>query len=393
MLTILPAFFICRQAQAQFPEIEVSVQSNPIDVCGASKRSLIIVYVQKISTQDSIFGYDIEIRYNPEKLYLTDEVFSGTLTEQFADHKLTFPEPGIARGWAASFSNPVRTQQDNQPLIAMSGEYLGDCNDTVQIQVSAISFAHVHNNDVLDIEGSVGLEGVVAGYIADKPERRVEIKLQEDSLQLEGIQSSDPVLIRLQNGPGRGIDTLDMEFLVTNPRQFGIHSIQPVSGVEIIESQEKEEGRLLVKLLLHSTWNTDSLAIMRVESHLNTSDSGTVVVRPVQVSTCACVSGLLGSSIELHSTEKVEVDVAELSENRQKVFVSDTGNEWLVWREKGSLGSVKVVNLLGQEMTEMEYVERTSAIIDNRTWPRGLYLILIQSGREPNRQTILIEKL
>jgi hypothetical protein len=391
VLMFLPAFFLCRQAQAQSPNIIVSVKNDSIDVCGAGKRSLIIVYVQEISVQDSIFGYDIELRYTPDKLYLTDEIFSGTLTEQFADHKLTFPEPGIARGWAANFSRPITTQQKNQPLIAVAGEYRGDCDDTVQVRISAISFSHVQDNDVVDIEGSVENEAVVTGYIADKPERRVQLVSDSSSIHLEDVAVSHPVTLQLKNGIGRNIRSLDIEIAVTNPQQFAIRDIESASsGVEIMESREESNGLWFVQLAVPEIWSTELLMKLKIASLANKNDTGTVVVRPVQVSTCGCVSQLLGSSIELQSTEKIEVGVEEVHDIPQ-VFIEQTGNGWYIRKTEGALGSIRIATVLGQQILQMDELTEDSIYIDNSTWSRTLYLI--QVGSDQQRKTILIEKL
>lgn len=392
VLMILPTSFICRQAQAQSPEIVVDIANDSIDVCGGNKSSLIIVYVQGIAVQDSIFGYDIEIRYNPEKLYLTTEIFSGTLTEQFADHKLTFPEPGIARGWAANFNRPVATQQNNQPLIAVSGEYLGDCNDTAQVFISAISFSHVQDNEVIDIPGVVGSDAVVAGYIADKPERRVQLLSDSNALHLEGIQVSDPVTLQLKNGLGKNIESLEIEISNTNPQQFIIQDIETASDdIEIVESHEETDGKWFVSLTSSSVWSTDLLLRLKIASLANINDTGTVVVRPVQVSTCACVSQLLGSSIELHSTEKIEVDVKEGIGDKRTIVIEQTGNGWYISRSDGAIGSVRIATILGQEVLEMNNIEQSSIYIENNAWSRGLYLL--QVSTDQHKKTILIEKL
>lgn len=107
----------------QEPQITIGIRNDTVDVCEGQNRSLIIVYVQDIAIPDSILGYNIELQYNPDKLYLTDEIFSGTLTESFNDHKLTFPEAGIASGWAVNTLKVVKTSTANQPLIAMRGRF------------------------------------------------------------------------------------------------------------------------------------------------------------------------------------------------------------------------------------------------------------------------------
>lgn len=388
---ILPAFLLCRQAQAQSPNIIVDMRNDSIDVCDGSKSSLIIVYVQGISIQDSIFGYDIEIRYNPEKLYLSNEIFSGTLTEQFADHKLTFPEPGIARGWAANFSKPIATQQSNQPLIAVGGEYRGDCTDTVQVHISSISFSHVQDNEVVDIAGTVGSEAVVVGYIADKPERRIQIMADSSRVRLQDRTISTPVTLQLRNGIGKNIDSLEVEISVTNPQQFAIQDIKAASSdVEIVESREEGNGLWFVRMVFPEVWSSDSLLRLTIASLANKNDTGTVVVRPVQVSTCACVSQLLGSSIELQSTEKIEVSVEE-RRDKQQVFIEQAGNGWHIWKSEGNLGSIRIATILGQEVIEINDIRENSIYIDNSTWSRNLYLI--QIGTDQQRKTILIEKL
>ncbi len=384
----LPALLICRQAQAQEPEIRVGVRDDSSDVCG-DKRSLIVVYVDTIVLQDSILGYDLEVRYNPEKLYLTDEIFVSTLTEQFDDHKLTFPEPGLARGWGANILRPVTTVQQGQPLIAMSGEFIGNCNDTAHVEVSFISFAHVKNDDVFDVAGVTERKGVAKAIIRDRQDRHVTAVVESTPVELKGLQVSESITISLQNGAGKGMTTATVEIAVDNPEQFTVQNITAAPGV-LIEDIQSGEGVWIVQIAMGEDWVLEEALQFHIATTGNKDDSARVAVRPVQVNNCACVTRLLGSGVELRSSKEISVSVADEPESMDKtplVIYTDAG--WSI-RCAEPIQFVRLATLLGQNM-KMEYTTGSTVVIDNTQLSRGLYLLQIGTGQKT--RTIIVEKL
>lgn len=390
-LLFLPALFWCRQGNAkQEPQITIGVRSDTVDVCESQQRSLIIVYAKNIAIPDSILGYTIELRYNPDKLYLTDEIFSGTLTESFNDHKLTFPEPGVATGWAVNTLRPVKTSTDNQPLIAMRGRFLGNCTDTVHVVVKDISFVHVQDDNVVDIDGNVEQDGLVVGTIRDKSERHVLLKTDTDIVRFTGIEEAPIITAVLENAGGKGIDTMSMELYSSNAEQFFLSDIE--SGDEKVKIVEKVllNDTWFVKVVMEEGWS--NLLTFVVATRHNRTDVGTVVVRPVQVNACACVTQLLESSIELQSVEKIEVRVDEESVEKRDIHIGYTDDGWQVYTGSSVLKSVRVVNAIGQEVVFFDNLQAQTVHIDNASMARGIYMIQVRTG-EHNMETITIRKL
>lgn len=385
----LPTLFQCRQAQAQIPEIRVGIRDDSSDVCG-DKRSLIIVYVDEISTQDSILGYDLTVRYNPDKLYLTDEIFVNTLTEQFNDHKLTFPEPGIARGWGANILRPVATVQQGQPLVAMRGEFKGICTDTAHIEVSFISFAHVQDDDVLDILGTAERKGIAKAIISDRQDRYITASIDATPIALEGVDTSGFVKVALRNTVSKGVTTATIEVAIDNPAQFKLQDVVGAEGIQLLQVWQSSEGTWRVEVAISPEWVSEELFQFRIASLSNQNDSAAVAVRPVQVNECACVTRLLGSGVELRSSKKISVSVGELEENSNEVArVVFADGSWNIQSDQ-HIQLVRLSTLLGQNIAIYTDVGKFMTI-DNTQLSRGLYLLQIGTGHIV--KTIIVEKL
>ncbi|MCS7176136.1 MAG: T9SS type A sorting domain-containing protein [Candidatus Kapabacteria bacterium] len=86
--------------------------------------------------RDSLMGFNLAIRFNPEKLRFHTMLTAGTLAELMEQRGFSAPH-GEIRAYAFTLS---RTVAGSRPLVAFLGDYQLKCPDTTHVQLQYVEF-------------------------------------------------------------------------------------------------------------------------------------------------------------------------------------------------------------------------------------------------------------
>jgi len=108
---------------------------DTVDVCGR-RECVLVVTLSPVQARDSLMGFNLAIRFNPEKLIFHAMLTSGTLAEGM-DQRGFGAQAGELRAYAFTLT---RTISGAQPLVAFVGEYRQQCPDTAGVQLLYVEF-------------------------------------------------------------------------------------------------------------------------------------------------------------------------------------------------------------------------------------------------------------
>jgi hypothetical protein len=331
--------------------------SLKIDVCGNEnqKEFVLVMDIGKVNPEDSLFGFNFEINYEPEKVAITDPLYINTLSEYLSDKQVTVDSKnGKIRGYAITMGFvPVYGQK---PLIAFLGKWLQPCPDSASFGVSYIEFTDEFKGVVENYKPAV-----LYGEIASEPERIFSTQFSVDSIVNELNFSFDinikiPANSRLKNfeldlSRDNGNITLDSVYSVTN-------------GVEVLLLETTESG---YKIHCNIVNDDGSNQVLKVFGKIDGTDvMDTLYVEPVFDEECKCIVG--------SSTDEVFIKYAKIGyvfedkDKNENINIDDVVAVYLI----DLLG--KVTKLERDALRNMEHLLKRE--VD------GIYFVVVETNKK-----------
>jgi hypothetical protein len=165
-------------AYAQQPLTVRLYPAGEVDVCASPRECVLVVDVGTVVARDSLLGYNLELRYDPEKLLFHTMLTVGTLSEAMPNRDFS-ARYGELRAYAFTLTRPVWGQK---PLVAFLGEFRPECPDTAAVQLLWATF-----NEEFERQRAVSVDTApvyVRAVVAQRPERELRMEVQERSYEL-----------------------------------------------------------------------------------------------------------------------------------------------------------------------------------------------------------------
>lgn len=331
--------------------------SLKIDVCGNEnqKEFVLVMDIGKVNPEDSLFGFNFEINYEPEKVNITDPLYINTLSEYLSDKQITVDSKnGKVRGYAVTMGFiPVYGQK---PLIALLGKWLTPCPDSANFSVSYIEFTEEFKGVVENYKPVM-----LYGEITPKPDRIFNTQFAVDSIVNEPNFSFDinlkiPANSRLKNfelnlnRANRNI-TLDSVYSVTN-------------GVEVLLLETTENG---YKIHCNVINDNGSNQVLKVFGRIDGADVvDTLYVEPLFDKQCKCVVG--------SSTDKVLIKYTKIG----YVFENKDKNEDI---NIDDIVAIYLIDLLGKATKlERDVLRNMENLLNEES--NGIYFMVIHTNKK-----------
>ncbi len=165
-------------AYAQQPLTVRLYPAGEVDVCASPRECVLVVDIGAVAARDSLLGYNLELRYDPEKLLFHTMLTVGTLSEAMPNRDFSV-RYGELRAYAFTLTRPVWGQK---PLVAFLGEFRPECPDTAEVQLLWATF-----NEEFERQRAVSVDTApvyVRAVVSQRPERELRMQLQERSYEL-----------------------------------------------------------------------------------------------------------------------------------------------------------------------------------------------------------------
>lgn len=125
---LLVVLAVCKAASTLAAEDTLYIRSyQVVDVCSQERRWLLAVDLGRILPSDSLVSFDITIGYDRSKLRPTDVLKEGTLAAGMS--YAPFLNTVVPNEMRIAAGNIINTVSGIEPLVAVTGTFLGDCKD------------------------------------------------------------------------------------------------------------------------------------------------------------------------------------------------------------------------------------------------------------------------
>lgn len=277
---------------------------DTVDVCGR-RECVLVVAADPISARDSLMGFNLAIRFNPEKLVFHTMLTIGTLAEAMEWRDLGVRGDEL-RAYAFTLASPVFGAK---PLVAFLGEYRHECPDTTAVQLAYVEF-----NEEFERQRSVVVDTApvpVVAAVRDMPGRVLQTRLQERHWEISGTDTVATLtaVVEYDTTLRLGEAVTEMDGL---PSWLAVDTVTVVGG--ILQGWERSghgvtvrwasQGRVQVRFMMRVTERVADTALVRVET------------RPVNP--CACLTRWSGDSLRAVNTARdtVPTHVVQVQEQR-----------------------------------------------------------------------------
>lgn len=385
---------MCRQGLAQL-DIEARIEDQSIDICdpGVVVDPLVLIYTSEIFAAQRILGYQVEVSFDPERLRLTTLLNqAGTVTaDLLSESGMQSPESGKVVAFGFNVIGPFLKTDGTRPLIGFAGDFIGDCTGETEVEISYISYAQLDEDEVpIDVLGKVGKSGSFKLTIEDKEERSAELRYTGvDTVSFTKTENIQDVSFDLVMNANSQVERIAFEILNDNPAQFFIDEvISSAEGVSIEKAEILDEGARIIidcQIEIDSQEETiDDIFALKIRSINDSNDTGGLVLRPTQVSDCACVTRFLESSVVLKSTKSINthVDYGFAKDGNNKVSIRENEDAWEIEVHENSSANFAVLtyNLLGALIYSAQESHTSMFRISKQNFLPGTYFLAVKSG-------------
>lgn len=369
-------------------EVTLKIENTEqIDLCGAdrNKRVIITLYMGKILPSDSLFGFNGQLLYNPDKIQFHTALPLNTLAEFFDYNKADFSEKGKIIFTVSQWLSNIPISGD-RPLYAFLGNFLGICPDTSWVNLDYIEFTDEFKKTITEVSN-----GLVNAEILYDDSRYLQTKFEIDTLEFLKDDQEKNIQVLFDVKPGLRINNLKLDIENENPSQFDIVQINSLNEYLIIDSVQENDGKIEAYLtILNDTLAGINMNITIIEKFKSDTLSQ-LSITPTQVNECTCVSKLEGSHCFLKS-HKIDTIPSwiNLQEDKFKELNIDYKNNCLtIHNNVGNIQQVIITNLLGINIMTYKPENELEIRINTELLTSGIYFVYIVKNNNKRE----IEKL
>lgn len=342
----------------------------------------ITVNVGNFVKSDSLFGYELYIKYDRTKLKFDSFLFNGTMTEFFDMRHMDFlseNDTGYVDAWAGTFNrNPIT---GNRHLVAFGGDYIGDCPDSAFVIVDMIDFTDENEDvfsDTVNVFVTANIESDPLNYVEGYFEDQIIDTLKYDSVRTIKVYADQNIDYNL--------DSVRIDLLIETDN-FSIQDIKIVSDKinekSITYKDNKANIMLSVDEVLESEllFEVDVKNIYKKEFH---ESQFTIATEPLN--SCGCIQQGSEYSITLMGEYDPPVGVydktsTEFSYQDDLIKVINSEN----------IKKIEIFDITGSRKFSQNYHLQNDIHIQTENFRTGIYFITIDYKNTIENKKIYIQ--
>ena len=360
-------------------------QSDTIDYCGNGEVILEVVLDQPVYFADSIYGFDFDIEYNPEKFSFYQVLEPGTLYGKVnnADGGLKFANYGIKGLIQVSFSSNQRPIAGTNVLVRILGKLKKDCADT---SYTFLPFFEVDKEFSKKhyfywVEKPFGYRFDVTNRTASLKPLNFTRTITSD--RIDTLDRKVKFILDLKNTDSKREKLIRSTIKLPLDVSTYVDSIfvGDISGEAKIQGSSYNSASLTSDILLPITANENKIEfVCSLKSSIAEHDSIDIVVHNTveEISGCTCTQ-LSKSDTLLYKwrnpKDSVPSSVQYASES-VRGRVEQVGDNFYVITE-GLKGAVKLYNIFGENVESIIPTESRHQILQNTE--NGCFFVVFES--------------
>jgi len=355
----------------------IAESRRQVDLCKPyeERQVVIVINIGTVMPSDSLYGFNIELSYNPEKILLHTGLYTGNLSEAFDTKSFNFDnENGKAWGYATNIKNVLAPPVfGNKNLVGIVGEYIGNDTDTAIVTISYIEFTEEFKKEINEYVPAV----VYADYI---PKENLELNTVPSASIIE-MKHDEAGFVDLsfetnnEANPKQMLYTIEItegEFIISDIELFSNDNID--ISTHIISGKNAE-----VNLVAFDNYSLNNL--FRVEVKKDNTDlatTGTLRIIPSSDSPDNCIKYFNYAEIQLIGHKKPNDTTSVKYDSNDNIIAYVNDNELIIKSENTRMTKVDIYNSMGQisnisQIFEGEHYRQNLDGLSN-----GLYLAVIK---------------
>ncbi len=318
---LLPAwlFLAISQAGYSIKEVDCNLRifgSLKIDVCGEpqQKEFILLIDIGRVNPQDSLFGFNYEIIYEPTKVQMTDALYVNTLSEGFELKAVSFnSKESKIIGYAATMGNfPVFGEK---PLIAFLGKWISNCPDTATFKLNFIEFTEEFKINIRNYN-----DAILIGEVSPLESRNIKTNFSQNILKKKDNDTNFKVQMDFTIPRKSRIENFAMNF-VTETSKIIFDSITTLSNdIELLFFERNNEIQKAHFKVINDDGLKQSIGIFGRIIFTSSTFTETITTKFEFDNECKCVH-LVGNDT-LRIEYEIEPTIVDFEKNEFNIDLS-----------------------------------------------------------------------
>lgn len=315
IITIICVLLIGSTQVTFASDVDVSLKSSLgiVDVCQPElKREVIVsVNIGNVVKEDKLFGYELQLRFKKGKIKFFETLKVNTLSEpcKYIIDEFTDSTANI-QGLMGSVSIPM---SGNKALLAIVGYYTDICPDSTDIEIEYFAPVEGYKNTIKKLFGTK-----IYADISDKADRYLKAVFIADSTIV--LEQNTVVDASYETNPDLDsrLNSVDFELSGFNTKKIEIYQIVPLTdSITIVNLEQNGEK---YNFTINNYRKTNLVEFRIILKTITDEDySNKIILNPVNVNNCACITRFYSDSISINSIKDSVVDTTTSVENHENI--------------------------------------------------------------------------
>lgn len=368
------------------------VSSFKVDLCDIVSdanpyqgKVQLFIDMGSVSPTDSLFGYDFELQYDPDKIALNAPLYFNTLTEYMDDKEISFmQDTGLALGYGLSMSiyNPV---WGARKLVAMRGDYLGTCPDTTEVKINYIEFTEEFTRKINGYK-----DAKVISYIPFSEARYFYLVPSEfyDRIEIDSLGSA---VLGISASTISEHNVYEFNVTINKPTgNFYIDSVHIMSDKVALNSKEETEETIVMNFSAFENLNDEIIFELIVQNYHNTDAEENIYIEVELLDNCSCVTNVKGTKINMKSNYAEESTSVADDVNGIRYDYNQHTEILTIESDNNVFTEVNVYSIQGQLLKTMN-VNSGSLSLTTENMTNGLYVYQLITANNKVKNIFIIK--
>lgn len=372
-ILLLVVLAVCSAASTLATQDTLYIRSyEVVDVCSNSRRWLLAVDLGRVLPSDSLVSFDITIGYDRTKLRPTDVLKEGTLSAGMS--YAPFLNTVVPNEMRIAGGNIIKTVSGSEPLVAVTGDFLGGCND---IDTLGYPWPATFNSEFKKRLTVIRRDSVKA--IA-RPRNNPQSGLlcEEDLINVNSDESTFEVLVK---GAMLESDSIPHRFIFSSSNSiFSSIKCNGVSGIVDVDTSTKDGSFIVEGRVVDA--NPKFRLQYQIADNART-DSVSIAVVTENLSKCSCSKPTLRDTVVVRISPAVSVPSSD-----EHIEIVQIHNDVLsIQCDHEEMKTVQIYSTYGQLIQTADLSKSTS--VSTLNLAKGSYIIRTTCGNRQHVNMIL----
>lgn len=293
------------------------------------------VNIGEVKTTDSLFGFDIEISYDPKKVKIINALSGNTLSEIFKEQSFSYGyEDNKVKGYATTMEVNIVPPSGDKDLIAFFAEWIGNsnCADSSVIEITRLEFTDEFQKKITNYEPAI-----VYTYNEPSINDKIEVVSTQKNIYLKS-----------------GETQFKVDYTIKRPKTskegsliFNLDNSNVVNLKNVVNLDDNAIVKILSTNSFELNFKNNNLAT-DLELTFDYIKNDTIKnynygVKSIEYSECSCVSGFSADNIII-TKDSVFTSVEE------SYAINYNCNNNTIEILDSKITNIKFVDILGREL-------------------------------------------